>query len=145
MENAFGRVISVFLLVVAAFIVPIIIDFKKVDFLREMTIMSDTIHLVDSVCNTGALTDSQLRIYMDKLGRLGAIYDVAMEHRVVKEHQGEMVNVDSYNEQIMESIGENGRYDFGMGDYFKVVVYEMQQQGKNVVAYYGGTIKNEGT
>ncbi len=143
MENAFGRVASVFALAVALFLVPLYINCQKADYMRSIIVTVKTIELVDTVRNTGCLTGSVYDNYRNSLSLLGLGYTVRMEHQKRGIYGTDTVWISTTEGEIEEALYLQDQYDFSVGDYFKIIVYDSKE--KKVISYYGGSIRNERT
>lgn len=143
MENAFGRIAAIFLLVIALFIVPVFMQKQKMQALMQVYVSTKAIELVDSVRNTARLSKEQLALFYRELPAGNSIYEVTLEHRVKGIFGDRECEIGYYTEDIQNVLEEKGEYVFHMGDYLRIVVYENLQGEKSPVAYYGGVIKNE--
>lgn len=141
MENAFGRVVSVIVLVIAVFIVPLNINYAKADYIRTIAITTKTTELVDVVRNIGYIDRSVYDNYKKSLSQLDVVYEIDMEHKKYAEYDNEDVWITYFTADIESEIYSSGAYDFAVGDYFKIIVYDCNSG--EVLAYYGGTVRNE--
>ncbi|MGN0481826.1 MAG: hypothetical protein ACI4EV_09665 [Lachnospiraceae bacterium] len=145
MENAFGRVVSVLVLVVAIFIVPIRINYEKVNYIRTIAITSKTVELVDCVRNKGCLERDMYDRFKETLSKLDMICNVELEHKRCGNFENNDVWLSYSTGDIEEILYTNGSYDFKIGDYFKIIIYVVKSDSREVISYYGGTIRNERT
>lgn len=152
MENTFGKIIAIFILVTMLFIIPIKYGIEKSEALEEMYVSTKTIELVDSVRNTGFITKNMYDQYLQSICRMNRIYEVHMEHVVYEAPPtdwliggtppaGIFLKTYYYNEEIESKIYGGEVYQFKIEDYFKIQVYD--KTGLCMVSYYGGYIKNE--
>lgn len=145
MENAFGRVVSVLVLVVAIFIVPLRINYEKVNYIRTIAITSKTVELVDCVRNNGYLEKDMYDSFKRSIAQMDVICNIELEHKRCGFFDNNDVWISSSTQDIEEMVYANGGYDFRIGDYFKIIVYAVKNDGREVLSYYGGTIRNERT
>lgn len=143
MENAFGRVVSVIVMAFAIFIVPVLINIEKVNYIKTIAVTSKTVEFVDNVRNHGFIDAEVYDRYKHELSALGIIGDIELERKSHGLYDQENVWISENSREIEENIYSTGSYDFRIGDYFKVVVYAKNNQMQEVLAYYGGSIRNE--
>lgn len=143
MENAFGRVVAVIVLSVAVFIAPMYINLAKVDYLKNIAITTQTVELVDCVRNTGRLDKEMYDNYKLALSKMDIICDIELEHKVRGIFENSQAWFLDTTIDIENALYEKGEYEFHIGDYFKMIVYSKNDGKREVIAYYGGTIRNE--
>lgn len=152
MENAFGKIVAILILVTMLFIIPIRYGIEKSEALEEMYVSTKTVELVDSVRNTGFITRNMYEQYLQSIGRMNRTYEINMEHIMYEEppdgwisevDDGEKVFLKTYvgDAEMENKIYSVDAYTFKIEDYFKIQVYD--KNGGRMVSYYGGYIKNE--
>lgn len=124
--------------------------------------MQDTVQFVDSVRNTGVLTDAMFERYQNQIRRRQSGLEVYMVHTTDSMHLGEtgieQTAVIRTEDEIQESLTDSGEYRFKKGDYFRVevkkkisdyqtVLYGNPVNGiesaRTVYVYYGGSVRYE--
>ena len=143
MENAYGKIISILLVSFMLFVLPVKYAAEKADSFEKMYVNTKTIEFVDAVRNTGFITEDMYAEYITGLSRLNGIYEIRMERFIygVPDQFGNIIKEYSKDEQIRVEINSGKIYQFAIGDYFKIQVFE--KSSNTVVTYYGGYIRNE--
>lgn len=143
MENAYGKIISILLVSVMLFVLPVKYAAEKADSFEKMYVNTKTIEFVDSVRNTGFITEAMYIEFTSCLSRLNGIYEIRMEYVTygIPDRFGNIIKEYNKDEQIREKINSEKIYQFRTGDYFKIQVYE--KSAGTIVTYYGGYIRNE--
>lgn len=141
MENAFGKIVAILILIAMLFVVPVKYGIEKSIAMQEMYISTKTIELVDSARNTGFVTKDMYEQYLHAINRMNNIYEIKMEH-IIYEKPDLDGNVEKHYISDLESkLYENGIYKFKIEEYFKIQVIERTHN--RMISYYGGYIKNE--
>jgi len=164
MSDSFGKIVSIWIGCILLFLLPVLFYAGEQERAEKMYILTETAYFVDSVRNTGRLTDSMLLKFEQKLSGLSGLYRVEMEHScqvygMPKEAKEYSFMQDCYyTKQIREQLQQTKEYLFYQGDFFKVSVVEVKKGiGKAIqeifigtegipegtVAYYGGMIRCE--
>lgn len=162
MNDTFGKIVSIWIGCVLLFLLPILFYASEQDRMERLFILTETSYFVDSVRNTGRLTNSMLEEFERKLSLLSGLYQVEMEHGsyiYTKPQENYTFELDCYyTKQIQEQLESEGEYLFFQGDFFKVSVLEVkkgigkriqnlflgtEEIPKGVAAYYGGMIRCE--
>lgn len=141
MENAFGKIISILLLVVLIYIVPLKYYMDKNQALEEMYVSTKTIELVDSVRNTGFVTKEMYDQYLSLIHNMNNLYKIKLEHIIYLKSEEKGFREKQYVTDIENDLYSNGIYNFKIDDYFKIQV--RKTSNNELVSYYGGYIKNE--
>lgn len=141
MENSFGKIISILLLVVLIYIVPLKYYMEKNQALEELYVSTKTIELVDSVRNTGFVTKDMYEQYLSLINKMNKLYNVKLEHIIYLNSDEKGFSEKQYATNIENDIYGNGIYTFKIDDYFKIQVKKASDN--ELVSYYGGYIKNE--
>lgn len=162
MNDTFGKIVSIWIGCILLFLLPISYFAFEQEQMERLFILTETSYFVDSVRNTGRLTDSMLEEFEQKLSFLSGIYQVEMEHGsfiYTKPQDNYRLELDCYyTKQIREQLEADGEYLFFQGDFFKVSVVEgktgigkkfqslllgTKEGSKGIAAYYGGMIRCE--
>lgn len=162
MNDTFGKIVSIWIGCVLFFLLPVSFYAGEQERLEKQFILTETACFVDSVRNTGRLTDSMLEEFERKLVALSGLYQVKLEHACnvyasLQDHYS-LEQDCYYTKQIREKLEQDGEYFFCQGDFFKVSVMEQKKGigktmqnlflGKDgiregIAAYYGGMIRCE--
>lgn len=162
MENAFGKIVGIFLAAAVMFGLPVIYMAERQESVQQMFIQTETVYLVDSVRNTGVLTRQMLEEYERKLGITDGICRIELMHMkkvfYLTDDGFEEREERYYTADIRNQVYKEGAYSFGTDDYFKVTVreegrgflyavrnifYPDQGLAGRLLSYYGGTVKYE--
>lgn len=141
MDNSFGKIVAILILVIILFVVPIKYYMEKNQALQEMYISTKTIELVDAARITGFITKDMYEQYYAAINRMNQIYKVELEHIIYTDSEGETTKEKHFITDIESQIYSQGIYIFKIEDYFKIQVIEVSNN--TLVSYYGGYIKNE--
>lgn len=144
MEQAFGRIAAVFVAAFMFCIVPLLIVIQQKEGMLQLAIMQETVQFVDSVRNTGILTEEMYESYQNQIRRLQGGLEVLMVHTKQSIHIGangvERVQKLCTEKEITSYLSSREYYSFSKGDYLRV---EVQKQNAGVYVYYGGSIRYE--
>lgn len=162
MSDIFGKIVTILLAAFCMCILPLLYYSERQNNLLQMYLLTETSYLVDSICNTGTLTESMYGDYQRKLQDLPGLFEVDLYHKtegVYWTEEGYARREEYYyTKDIMEKMAEAGSYPFREGDYVKLVVRGTKGQfgksllvyllgseaaGEEVLAYYGGSVKYE--
>lgn len=162
MSEAYGKVVTMFLVSVLLFAIPFVFLTQRQENLNQMYVMTKTVYLVDSVRNTGSFSRNMYETFQRELYDLPENYEIELMHTTreyQKTDQGyELGDVHYYKEDILNKLYDKGVYDFLREDFFKIIVYSKKKsigsrvltllgfgenQEKQAVVYYGGSIKSE--
>lgn len=144
MEDTFGKVVAIFLCVIQMFFIPLYLYSENTKKVEQTYIISEITYNVDNFRNTGMIDDVQYNNMCQRLFSLSGNYNIIVTHCTHREDEssGEIKYFDImfYNENIEEKLEENGLYYMNKNDY--LCVYVEDKKG-NMIACYGGSIKNE--
>ncbi len=156
MNDIFGRVFTIFLAALILFGMPLIYMDERAKTARQMYVLTEATHFVDSVCNTGFVDGEMLRGLYASLSGRGAVYEIALLHEqpeyVQDEQSGRYVRCETFydEETILACVEQEGRYLFARGDFFRVTVRQKagvvlfsSLSDQTVGVQYGGTVKYE--
>ena len=158
----------IFATIVAAiimFLFPMLDTWERQDDLSYIAAYTVVVNTVDSVRNTGRLTDDMYNSLITTLDATGNRFDVQLEHRAAEYVNAgpdtyEVVYLNYYNKDILEKLnGSEHEYtDFRKGDYFYISVknrnktqatvlkqnlYGVVMETFKIGVPYGGQIRNE--
>lgn len=114
------------------FILPLKIINQRQENLYQTYALTESIALVDSVCNKGILYEETYLDFLNRLNNTGKIMNIELEH-----YSGDS---GQYSSQIISELENSGFYKMKIGDLLKVKVLDNQD---NVIIFYGGYIKDE--
>lgn len=169
--NAFSKIVSILLCVVAFFLLPIYYNAQKQDQITQTYISSETSKIVNEIRNSGVLTAEMYEEFIKKIDATNNLYDVSIVHSHLTvnpdytEIDGGYTDdtisyyANTYTDTILDRLyNENLPYYFTKGDYisFKVVnkskTYATQIQEmlfanvgatEQIIVTYGGAIRDE--
>lgn len=131
MNGSLSKIISIFIVAVMMFILPVKINMQRQQEVIQTYILSETIYFVDNIRNTGHLSEKMYLNYLDKVNNVNG--KVKIEIMVCEENMEDTY----YIEQIEKELENSSNCAFAKNDYIRVCVKE----GEKVIAYYGGMVK----
>lgn len=146
MNDIFGKVISILLCAWLMFIYPLNAAKEESSQIERMYIYQETVRFVDNICNTGIISDKDMKNYLNKISSMNTLYDVSITHdsRISdtekKDLETEGLSVSYHESRIYETLKEQQEYKLGYSDFIKIVIYN--EKG-NMTACYGGSVKAE--
>ena len=164
MSDAFGKIVGFMLASVLLFIVPLTFYAGRQQNLTQLYIIGESMQFVESVKNTGVITEDMYYSLEDGIYRLSGRYKIELvrtHYEFNMDKNGDYVKTETvyYLPQLMEEIEKYGRIEFNEGDY---VYLRVTRIGKGiiecmsdccmpgnvvpeneVISFYGGYIKNE--
>lgn len=162
MNDAFGKIVSVWIGCIFLFLLPISFYAGEQERMERLFLLTETSYFVDSVRNTGRLTEAMLERFEKTISSISGIYQIEMEHAsffYTKPQEEYYLAPDCYyTKQIREQLELEGEYLFFQGDFFKVSIVErkkgigkkiqslflgMDGMKEGMVVYYGGMIRCE--
>lgn len=162
MGDAYGKVIAILLASVLMFLIPVLYISERQETAAQSYVLTETAYLVDSVRNTGVLTEGMYREYEKRLCALEHLYEIQLMHAAypIYENGGrfETKQERHYSEEIKETLRETGCYYFLMDEFFRIEVKDRRGSmgerllngflkediaSEKIIAFYGGTIKYE--
>lgn len=167
MEDAYSKVVAVFIAAILMFLVPVMYFAQRQESIVQMYLFTRTTEFVDAVCNKGEFTKAMYETYQNSVASCNGGYEIKMTARkkelvMVSDYQAgvsyQMCENYYYNKDILRELLENGKYGFSIEDYFQITVTKKGRSpgeiflslfGKETggserkIVYYGGTIKYE--
>lgn len=163
MSDAFGKIIGFMLASVLLFIVPLNFYANRQQNLSQLYVINESMQFVESVKNTGVITEDMYHGFEANVLALGGRYKVELSRTHFEYNQdntGDYVKTEEvyYTPQLMEEIEADGRIEFSEGDY---VYLRVSRTGKGlmecmgdcffgvavpeneVISFYGGYVKGE--
>lgn len=144
MEDIFGKIVAVFLCVTQLFLLPVYLYGENLKRAEQTYIIAEITYYVDNVRNTGIIDEKQYNNMRDKIYSLGQKYSINIIHSThIADKEGDRAiyfNDMQYEEQIENALDDNGVYYLEKNDYFYI---QVDDKAGNMVACYGGSVKNE--
>ena len=169
--DSFGKIIGIYIGIVLMFIFPILYFAQKQDAITQTYVLTETSYFVDSIKNSGYITDDMYQRFIKKLDATNHLYTIEIEHShpVINPVYDEKTNVFmdefrehiyiTYTDTIMEGVyGSDRVYKFNQGDYITVKVYNRtktyatklqellfskRMPVEQIYVVYGGAIRDE--
>lgn len=132
MDDIFSKVTAMILGCIFLFIVPVRLAYERQNNMFQTYIFTETVNMVDSVCNKGILYKEEYEKYRNRLALTGELYTVSIEHYSVQ--NGYMAD------RIIELLDSGGSYAMKKGDILRVTVSDRHH---HILIFYGGCIKDE--
>ena len=156
MGDIFGKVCSIFLAVIILFGMPLVYMSERAKTAEQMYLLTEATHFVDSVCNTGMISEQMLRSFYSSLAHDSAVYEVTLLHEqpeyVYDETEEKYIRCETYHDEAeIRTYVEQGRdYYFCRGDFLLISIRKKAGftliptlRDQTVSIRYGGTIKYE--
>lgn len=156
MGDIFGKICSIFLAVIILFGMPLIYMNERAKTAEQMYLLTEAMHFVDSVCNTGCISGQMLRTFYASLAHDAAVYEVTFLHEqpeyVYDEAAESYVCCETYHdeEDIRRQVERGCDYFFSRGDFLLITIEKKAGfalipgiEDRTVSIRYGGTVKYE--
>ena len=132
LEEVFSKIVAILLGCILMFILPVKIMYERQENLCQTFVLTESIALIDSVCNKGILYQDVYLSFLNRISKTNKIMKVELEH--YNESNGE------YTKEILSELENSGEYKMNIGDLIKIKVFDNKD---NVIIFYGGYIKDE--
>lgn len=129
--DSMGKIVSIFLVVMMMFFVPMGIQAEKEEMMIESYVLAKSAYFVEHIRSNGSISREMYEQYQKQLAQTGFLYDIHMEHQQMvtnieeQEQEGEQeknifcYGVSSYETDILETIlDKNEVYVMKQGDFF---------------------------
>ena len=163
MSDAFGKIVGFMLASVLLFVVPLTFYAGRQQNLSQLYVINESMQLVESVKNTGVITEDMLYGFETNVFKLSGRYKIELSRTHFEynmDANGEYVKGEEiyYMPQLIGEMEENGRIEFAEGDYVSIRVSRLEKgllekisgcllnyaiPEDEVLAFYGGYVKNE--
>lgn len=156
MNDTFGKLVSIFLAVSIFFGLPLVYMSERAKTAEQLYLLTETTHFVDSVCNTGKISEQMLRSFYESLTKKSSVYEIHASHEqpeyVYDEVSGAYERCLVYRDEtdIWAAVEQAGDYFFNRGDFFVLTVKKQAgfsfpsiYKDATVSVRYGGTVKYE--
>lgn len=146
MNDIFGKVVSILLCAWLMFFYPLNAAKEENHQLERMYIYQETVRFVDNICNTGIISDRDMKNYLDKISRMNTLYETSITHESLIDNTEEETAgteagksfINHYQNEIFDILEQEEEYRLGYSDFIKIVVYNSEG---NMSVCYGGSIK----
>lgn len=145
MNDILGKVFSVLLCAWLMFFYPLSAAKEENRQIERMYLYQETVRFLDNVCNTGVISERDMKNYLDKISRMNTLYQVKLTHEsLIGEKEGEKkteggIFFQTYTQtEIFEQLEAGLEYRMDYNDFIKIVIYNPQG---NMTVCYGGSIK----
>lgn len=129
--DSMGKIVSIFLVVMMMFFVPMGIQAEKEEMMIESYVLAKSAYFVEHIRSNGSISREMYEQYQKQLAQTGFLYDIHMEHQQMvtnieeQEQEGEQeknifcYGVSFYETDILETIlDKNEVYVMKQGDFF---------------------------
>ncbi len=120
MEDSLSIIFAFIIAIILMFFVPLLDTWELQDNLSYVLTYAAVTDFVDTVRNTGYISQSAYDAFLLELGATGNTYDVTMEHREFNEDIDAYLN--TYTNEIVKTIDNDKIYKLDKYDYFYVTV-----------------------
>ena len=126
MEDSLSIIFAVIVSLLLMFLFPMIDTWEMQDNLSYVVVYSAVTDFVDTVRNTGYITEEAYTNFLDKIYATGNTFSVSLEHREFNEDYSVYLN--TYTNEIIDAIEDDGNpatqdvYKLDKYDYFYVTV-----------------------
>ena len=145
MGNAFSKIVAIILSVIIMFIIPVKYYALENRKLVNARILDEITYFTDGVRNTGILGNRDYILLCETLYHLGGGYKIEMIHWNHEDENKDIAFNRPYfdqaysTEDILRQL-KTGDYYLKERDYIKIIIRDKKDE---IVAWYGGSVKNE--
>ncbi|MBO5245912.1 MAG: hypothetical protein J6B28_01480 [Eubacterium sp.] len=156
MNDIFGKICSIFLATIVLFGMPLVYMSERAKTAEQLWLLTQTTHFVDSVCNSGYISEQMMQQFYSAVSKPSAIYEISIIHEqpeyVYDEQSGAYVRCETFydEEDIWARVEQSENYLFSRGDFLVLSVAKKTKRtwlagitDQTVSVRYGGTIKYE--
>lgn len=168
--EAFGKVTAILFSVFILFIAPLMYMAQKQDAITQDYVLTETVNLVDSIKNSGYITNEMYRTYLRKIGSTDNAYEITISqshHIIMPKADSDTLEAvegvadhynNTYTEDIIGNLEKDGIHRFSQGDYISMKVYNKNKTfgtrimealllhevpAMQIYVTYGGAIRDE--
>lgn len=126
MEDSLSIIFAVIISLLLMFLFPMIDTWEMQDNLAYVVVYSAVTDFVDTVRNTGYISEDTYEAFLSKIYATGNTYSVSLEHRAFNQDIHAYLN--TYTNEILDAIADDGDentedvYKLNKYDYFYVTV-----------------------
>lgn len=155
MNNGFSQMVAILVAVSLFFFLPLIYVMERTKMASQMYLLTESMELVDSVCNTGFLTGEMYDTFLKKVSQKNELYEIEFLHEtknyVLNETGDFEVFSEFYDEKdILNALEKENEYDFQKNDFLKIIIrktskglFDWYEPEQSILVYYGGMIRYE--
>lgn len=140
MEDSLSIVFAVIISLLLMFLFPMIDTWEMQDNLSYVVVYSTVTDFVDTVRNTGYISQEAYDEFETKLYTTGNTFSISMEHREFNEDLGVYLN--TYTNEILDTLADNNNeniYLLDKYDYFYVTVKNTNRTQATVLSDFLST------
>lgn len=156
MNDIFGRVTAILIAVATLFGMPLVYMQERQKTAAQMYLLAESTRFVDSVCNTGFLSQEMMRQFYQGLIPVQGVCEVRLLHEtkelayVQEEDTYEQVSAFYDEEDIREKLERGEDYVFARNDFLRITILVkgglrllpwQEDDTQNIC--YGGVVKYE--
>lgn len=134
MEDSLSIVFAFIIALILMFFVPLLDTWEMQDNLSYVVTYAAVTDFVDTVRNSGYISQAAYDTFLIKLATTGNSYDVTMEHREFNEDIDAYLN--TYTNEILDVIEEGNEYKLDKYDYFYVTVKNTNKTQASVLSEF---------
>ena len=134
MEDSLSVVFAFIVALILMFFVPLLDTWEMQDNLSYVVTYATVTDFVDTVRNTGYISEAAYDSFLSQLAATGNTYDITMEHREFNEDMGAYLN--TYTNEIITKVTEDVEkmYKLDKYDYFYVTVKNTNKTQASVLS-----------
>lgn len=120
MEDSLSIIFAFIVALILMFFVPLLDTWEMQDNLSYVVTYAAVTDFVDTVRNTGYISEAAYDNFLLRLGTTGNTYDITLEHREFNEDIDAYLN--TYTNEIINTIESQKVYKLDKYDYFYVTI-----------------------
>lgn len=137
MEDSLSIIFAVIISLLLMFLFPMIDTWEMQDNLSYVVVYAAVTDFVDTIRNTGYITQDAYDAFTSKIYATGNTYSISLEHREFNEDLKAYLN--TYTNEILDEIDENDVYKLDKYDYFYVTVKNTNRTQATVLSDFLAT------
>ena len=133
MNDTLVTIIAIFIAAILMFVFPLMTIADRNDDIAQQAVQQETVEFVDKERNIGAITQSDLAGYKEKINATGHTFDTSIELKIADENVGKKTSWSQsyvigeqsyysvYTESVEQKLYSDGKYALKEGDIISVV------------------------